>query len=72
MEKPLQLFIKYLHQTHAYLGLRKYKCTYNNKKYIIRGNPKSKQQLKPNQEDVEEEGAKAVHVKLLTVSQSKG
>lgn len=70
MEKPLQLFIKYLHQTRAYLGLRKYTCTYNNKnnnnnKYIIRGEPKSEQQLKPNQEDVEEEeGARAVHVKL--------
>lgn len=67
MEKPLQLFIKYLHQTRAYLGLRKYTCTYNNnnkKKYIIRGEPKSEQQLKPNQEDVEEEGARAVLVKL--------
>lgn len=66
MEKPLQLFIKYLHQTRAYLGLRKYTCTYNNNnKYIIRGEPKSEQQLKPNQEDVEEEeGARAVLVKL--------
>lgn len=69
MEKPLQLFIKYLHQTRAYLGLRKYTCTYNNKnnnkKYIIRGEPKSEQQLKHNQEDVEEEeGARAVLVKL--------
>lgn len=68
MEKPLQLFIKYLHQTRAYLGLRKYTCTYNKnnnkKKYIIRGEPKSEQQLKPNQEDVEEEGARAVLVKL--------